>query len=321
LHDPRQAVSHRRIARLYIPDLLPPVLSGVRAFVTIGAAAIFWVVTAWPGGATVIIFATITALVFAPQADRAYAASRGFLLGTILSAVLAAIVAFAILPTQPSYVGFCLSLGLVLVPAGALLMQPWQPLIFIALAMNFVPLLGPGNRMNYDIQQFYNGALEIVAGVGIAMVAFRVIPPMSPAMQSRRLVTLVLRDLRRVAAGVLPASPAEWEGRVHGRVSILPDLSEPVQRSWLAAALSVGTEIIRLRHIVGRFNLGTELNPALAALARGDSGTAIVWLARLGDTLAAIPAERPGAAARLRARGDIMAISEALAQHAAYFDS
>jgi hypothetical protein len=84
----------------------------------------------------------------------------------------------------------------------------------------------------------------------------------------------------------------------------------------LLAALSVGTEIIQLRHACRRFDLGSDLAAALEAFARGSCATVTARLAYLDRALAS----RFGAAA-LRARGLILAISQALTQHAAYFDA
>jgi hypothetical protein len=103
---------------------------------------------------------------------------------------------------------------------------------------------------------------------------------------------------------------------MYGRLAVLPDAAEPLQRSQLVAALSVGNEIIQLRNIARRLDLGPELDAALEALARGDSAIATARLARFDDALAG----RPGATA-LRARGSILAMSEALTQHSAYFDA
>src|SRR5262245_9488490 len=161
--------------------------------------------------------------------------------------------------------------------------------------------------MNYDTEQFYNNALAIVAGLTAATLSFRVIPPLSPAFRSRRLLALTLRDLRRLATGPIPRTPADWEGHLYGRLSALPDQAEPLQRAQLLAALSVGTEIIRLRRILQQLVLQSEVDAALESIARGDSAAAISRLAALDDTLAT----RPGAAA-LRARGSILAMSEAL---------
>ena len=100
---------------------------------------------------------------------------------------------------------------------------------------------------------------------------------------------------------------------MYGRLAVLPDAAQPLQRSQLLAAFSVGTDIIQLRHICRRFDLGSDLDAALEAFARGSCATATARLADLDRSLAS----RFGG---LRARGLILAISDALTQHAAYFD-
>jgi uncharacterized membrane protein YccC len=244
-----------------------------------------------------------------------------FMVGVALSAVFAAIVEFAVLPGVATFAGFSLAIGLVLVPAGALMAQPWQTVIFVAMTANFIPLLAPANQMSYDTQQFYNAALAIVAGVGVAALAFRLLPPLSPALRTRRLLALTLRDLRRLTKGPIPRTANKWEGRVYSRLSALPEQAEPLQRAQLVAALSVGTDIIRLRRTAVRFDLQVEIDAVLEAIARGESSVAIERLARLDGMLAVLPGIRPGARPMLRARSSILAMSEALAQHAAYFDS
>ena len=103
---------------------------------------------------------------------------------------------------------------------------------------------------------------------------------------------------------------------MYGRLSALPDQAQPLQRAEMLAAFSVGTEIIQLRRIGRRMDLGSGLEAALEALRRGDIALATAHLDRLDDALAA----RSGAAA-LRARGSILALTEVLTQHAAYFDA
>ena len=111
--------------------------------------------------------------------------------------------------------------------------QPWQPAIFTAIAAFFPPLLAPANQMTYDIQQFYNTALAIIAGSGAAALSFRLMPPLSSAFRTRRLLAPTLRDLRRLAPGPIPRTPEDWEGRVYGRFTVLPDEALPLQRSQL----------------------------------------------------------------------------------------
>jgi uncharacterized membrane protein YccC len=310
----------RRGLRLRVPDWLPALLNAARVFVTIGAVELIWITTAWPNGAQAITFAAVTVILFSPRADQAYAITMSFMVGTSLTAALAAIVKFAVLPGVVTFVGFSLALGLVLVPAGALMAQPWQTAMFTAMAANFIPLLAPANQMSYDTQQFYNAALAIVAGVGAGAISFRLLPPLSPAFRTHRLLALTLRDLRRLATGPVARMAKDWEGRIYSRLSVLPEQAEPLQRAQLLAALSVGTAIIRLRRVARRFDLHGELDAALDAAARGDSAVASEHLAELDRVLAAQPSTKRGLWIRLRARGSILAMSEVLVQHASYFD-
>jgi uncharacterized membrane protein YccC len=185
----------------------------------------------------------------------------------------------------------------------------------------FVPLLAPANQMSYDTAQFYNSALAIVVGCGVAPVAYSLLPPLPPALLARRLVALTLRELRRLAIAPEPPRSDDWEGRVYGRLAAVPDEAEPLQRARLLAALSVGTEIILLRHIAPCFREAAELDAALAAFAQANSAIAIARLRQLDRRLASGPDAGPEAAITLRTRSRILVISEALAEYASYFDS
>ena len=311
----------RRTARLRVPDLMPALINGVRAFLTIGAAALVWIWTAWPNGATFILFAMLAITLFAPREDAAYATARSFATGVALTAVFAAVVAFALLPHQTSFAGFCAVLGLVLVPAGALSAQSWEQSLFVGLTALFIPLLAPSNPETYDPQQFYNKAIALVGGIAFAMLAMRLLPPMPPAMRARRLLALTLRDLRRLTHGKVPTSSAEWEGKVYSRLSALPASVDILQGARLAAALSMGSGIIRLRRIARRFGLDAELRGAMAAIAAGDSAAGIRELDRFDRAVADLPSALPGARLRLRARGTILSIVDVLSEHASYFDA
>jgi uncharacterized membrane protein YccC len=309
-------VPRRGGVRLHVPDWLPPLIDAARVSVAIGAVELFWIVTAWPNGAFAITFAAIGTILFSSRGDQAYPATMSFTIGTFLVAALAAIIGFAVLPMLTTFVGFSLAIGFVLVPAGAGVAQSWRTPMFTAIAAFFCFLLAPTNQMTYDTQQFYNGAAAAVAGLGSAALSFRLLPLLPPASRAQRLLNLTLRDLRRLATGRIPRVSEGWEGLVYSRLSVLPDSAAPLQRSQLLAALSVGCEIIHLRNICRRLDLGPGLDESLAALAGGNRAAAVAKLANLDDALTA----RPGTAI-LRARAGLLAVSEALTEHAAYFNA
>jgi uncharacterized membrane protein YccC len=193
--------------------------------------------------------------------------------------------------------------------------------LFVALEANFIPLLAPSNPEIYDPAKFYNAAIALFGGVGFAMLAMRLLPPMTPAMRVRRLLALTLRDLRRLTHGRLPGSSVDWEERIYDRLSAIPDSVDTLQAARLMAALSVGREIIRLRRVARPFARGPELEAAMTAIAAGDSAAAVRELGRFDQELADAPAEEPDAALRMRTRGTIHSIADSLTRHAGYFDA
>jgi uncharacterized membrane protein YccC len=236
---------------------------------------------------------------------------------------LTAIIAFAVLPGLETFEAFSLAIGLYLIPVGALMVagaqmaQPRLMLVSSAMILGFAALLAPENVQSYDPQQYYNAALAIVSGGSAAAVSFVLLPPLSPAFRTRRLLALTLRDLRRLAADRVFWTASDWEGRIcFGRLAVLPESAEPLQRSQLVAALAVGSEIIRLRRSASALGFGAGLHAALDAFAQGNCALAAARLARLDEMLAAL-----SESLALQARGSILAISEALNDHAAYFDA
>jgi Fusaric acid resistance protein family len=101
-----------------------------RASVAIGATGLFWIVTEWPTGAVAISFTAIGVILFAPRADQAYTAAIGFVMGSMIAAIAAAIIEFSVLPNLETFAAFSLAIGLWLVPASVAATQPWQRVLF-----------------------------------------------------------------------------------------------------------------------------------------------------------------------------------------------
>ena len=321
--DPARSTPRLGTKQFRVPDWLPALINAGRAFVTISAVALFWNVTAWPGGSLAVTFATVVTLVLAPRAEQARGAAVGFTAGIVLDIILAATVDFAVLPALgiERFAGFSLVLAVCLVPIGALLAganRPWKVGLFTSMTLLFLPILRPANPMTYDPETFYNSSSAIVVGAGFGALAFRLIPPLSPAFRARRLLALTLRDFRRLA---MRRDQGDWEGRIYGRLAAMPDQATLEQHARLLAALSAGYEIIQLRFVARHLGLGSRLEAVLAMLAEGDSARAIVAFSHLDAVLASDAAGGQAAQDVQRARARILALSEALTKHADYFDA
>jgi uncharacterized membrane protein YccC len=310
-----------RGAALGVTDWLPPLVDAGRAFLAIGAAEIFWIVSEWPNGALAITWTAITVILFAPRADEGYARALSFTVGNGLAAVCAAILLFAVLPNVETFAGFSMALALYLVPLGALLTQPGQAAIFTPMVYNFVPLLAPANPMSYDTVQFYNTALALIVGCGIGALSFRLVPPLSPELRAERLLAFALRNLRRLATTAVLPRRDDWEERMYHRLVALPDSTEPLKRAQLMATLSVGTAIIQLRRTGPQLGLKPELDSAFVAFAQGRSAAASAQLERLDDRLASVAEADAQTSLATRARGRILLVRDALSQHRVYFET
>jgi hypothetical protein len=72
--------------------------------------------------------------------------------------------------------------------------------------------------------------------------------------------------------------------------------------------------------MVHALGFDADLRPAMAAVAQGDCASATAHLARLDAALAGRVGDRVRAETVLRARGRILVLSQALAQHTDYFN-
>ena len=153
----------------------------------------------------------------------------------------------------------------------------------------------------------------------LASIAMLVIPPLSPAIRTQRLLSLTLSGFPAARETGL-AGKSRRLGE-QGRRPLAGDARQgrgAVERAELAAIVAVGKEIVRLRHIAPRFVPSAMVDAALAALAEGRSGEAIARLDDIDRQVAALPRARSRILLSLRA--SILVISGQLSEFASYFD-
>jgi uncharacterized membrane protein YccC len=295
---------------LFTPDLLPAVVNGLRAAAIVLATELLWVQTAWDGGQAVVTFAAVSVTLFSPNTDLAYRSAIGYSTATILAAVLAVFVNFAILPAQHDFAGLSLTLTCILVPLGALAAGPWEKVLTAGLVFNFIVILSPSNQPNYnDTGQFLNSAFAVVLGTLAAAAAMRLLPPISPARRARRLVALTARDLCTMAVAARWPSRTEWISRVCWRLQAMPAQATPEQLSHLESALSVGEALIYLRNSHQKLSERAALDQAFASLAAADGDSASAWLSEFN-----VQQDRTATLVAMRSRAAAASIVDALAR-------
>ncbi|WIM13610.1 FUSC family protein [Enhydrobacter sp.] len=312
----RREAPRRGRLHLVVPDLMPAFVNAFRVVVALAAAELFWIETAWSAGPMMVTFAAVGVILFSPR-EEAYSAVIGFTVGTMLAAALAAVVNFAVLPAFSDFTSFAVVVALVLTPLGALSTGTRGRAIFLGMAANFIPLLGPSNLPHYDVGNFLNLALGIVGGTVTAALALRLVPPLSPAYRVERLLARALRDTRRLAVARRGPNRGAWTTLMSERLAALPAETSPEQGARLVAALSVGDSIIFLRRPHRTLDARATLDRALADFAAGNAQAARDRLYAFEQFHAAGGGE--ATTEQLRCRVAARVIADAIDRHRNFF--
>jgi uncharacterized membrane protein YccC len=267
-----------------------------------------------------IIFTAVSVILFARQRDAAYASALDFALGCALAAVLAAILLLAVLPAMhhSGFMELSAALSLTLLPLGALAAGSWHKAVFVAAAGNLIPILAIENQTNFDAVRLFNVGLAVVAGTAAPMLFFRLLPPLTPERRIRRLLTLTLRDLRRLLRGERRFSQDAWLGLLTQRLATMPSQTTLEEEAELLAALSVGQASIALLSAAPGSPKRDTLERALVCLADGNIAGAHDGLVRFAGIQSARQAQdagQPGIDVAVQAT----LIADALRRHAPFF--
>jgi uncharacterized membrane protein YccC len=172
--------------------------------------------------------------------------------------------------------------------------------------------------MVFDPQAFYNTSIALVAGIGFAVGAMRLLPTLTADDRTKRLLRLTRRDLQRLARGAARPSIIGWEDLIHERLAALPAEAPLVEGARLSAALTLGAECIRLRRRLRNTGADSLLESALLAFAEGRISAAVLEFEGLARAVSAsdVPAS---SRERLRVGAGIRVFVETMGLHRDYF--
>lgn len=304
---------------LIIADPLPALLGGARAFAAVLCVAVFWIVTAWPNGPFAIVFAAIATLIFGSFGDQGRALARDYTIGAALIALLGGVLYFGVLPALSSFPALVALLFLLFVPLGMMQAGTWHNVLFLAMSIASLPLLGLGNPIAYDASSYLNLALAIIAGSTTGTLFFVAMPVVDPQVRTRRLIAFSLRDFRRLACRRRPGDMRRWSPLLTQRLEAMPPQASAEQSGELLTLLALGKAVIRLIDGVRTDEGQRALDEALDALAEGRLAPARQCLTRLELLAAGTPSPPPeaGATREVHLRAQIAVITDAIDDHAA----
>lgn len=252
--------------------------NGARGSIVTMLAFLFWYITQWPSGPTMLSYLVPAACLLAtnPSASRA---SIDFSVGTLL-AIPASYVCETFLLPQIS--GFPLLLGalaICMLPGIWLQFNRRYGLMAFGYVVFFNAMISVGNPIQFNDIGLINSWLAFILGTAVLMVVFRALLPSNPRRDANRLVHSITRAVAEAGHARSSLAIEAWESLQMQKASRLIQRLQPLETRFRqeiidSAFLSIelGRNLRRLRLLLSEsvpYAPGREAGLAvLAAAAR-----------------------------------------------------
>ncbi|WJF91296.1 FUSC family protein [Paraburkholderia bonniea] len=233
-------------------NLLAAGVAGLRATLVMIALGAFWLATAWPSGATLVLNAAATCAL-ASSSPYPTRTAWQMAAGTLLATLMGLIVTFGIYPRIDGFALLCVALTPFLLIGVYMTTRPKLLGYGLGYCIFFCFLAGPDNLISYNPTSFLNDALALILSMSVSSIAFAVLlPPSTPWLRNRLLVDL-RRQVVLACHGKLARLRSRFESGARDLMFQINALAEDQPKlqldtlRWLFAVLETGNAMIDLR--------------------------------------------------------------------------
>ncbi|MDD2336140.1 MAG: FUSC family protein [Geobacteraceae bacterium] len=231
-------------------------LNGVRAMLAVLLVAVFWILTAWPYGASAVMMVAIACALFAPAPDPARAIKAG-LFGGCIALPAAFVCKFFILPAMDGFVLLCMALApFLLLSAWLLVLNRKTMMIGLGFCCMFCFMIDPGNTMRYNPIKLINFGWSQILGQAAATAMFAIFAPVTSPWFKRRIPLMLRRQVNLACFAPLAGLEQRFESGTRDimqRIAATGKLEAALDRhivDWMFFVLETGRAVIHLRRDV-----------------------------------------------------------------------
>lgn len=189
-------------------------------FFAVVTTSTIWIATAWPDGATAVIFAGIWMMLFSSM-DNARPVLVKIMFGTILGMVMAVIYVGAILPRVTDFTTLVAVLAPAFLLVGTMMPRPRTAMIAVGIVNSFPAFLGIGQSFGGSVPTVLNTATAQTVGTAISIL-FMTMFRLSRLKESiPSLIRLGHRELARRAIASRVSAIGVWSYAMMDRIAIL----------------------------------------------------------------------------------------------------
>ncbi|NML34373.1 FUSC family protein [Paraburkholderia antibiotica] len=258
-------------------DPLLVVLSCLAVAISLIGVCTFWRVTAWPAGSTAAIMAVVAGSIFAHMDDPA-PAINSFLLGNALAVTVAGVFLFGVFPGIDGFPALIASLGVFLIPAAAVVSNPFFTPWLTPALLNALPTMSLQETYSADFATFLNNGISTVIGITFTLIVTLIMRSMNAPQRIARLIRADRRDMGNIASG---KSVIQYD-----------DLLDKMLDRFEAVAIRLGDELSSDLKGLEFGNLRASLN--MLQLHRGMNRFGAATRSVIGRTLLAIASYAKG---------------------------
>ncbi|GLU32648.1 FUSC family protein [Trinickia caryophylli] len=274
-------------------------IAGVRGAIVMAALSAFWIATAWPDGATLVLNAAAVCAL-ASSSPRPTRMAVQMTIGTVLATLAGFVVVFHAYPNIDGLPLLCPVLAAPLAFGVFLTTRPKLAGIGAGYCIFFCVLAGPDNVMRYDPSGFADSALALVLSMVVCAFAFAVLVPPSTPWLIERLVADLRRQVVLACSAPLARVRSRFESRARDvafQAYAIAEQAPDARRgalAWLVAVLESGHAAIDLRRELAELPADARYGPTMPwrrSIAKAQSQLAALFArpdaARLDAALAA----------------------------------
>jgi uncharacterized membrane protein YccC len=239
--------------------------------VAIVSCCAFWIVSAWPEGATAATMTAITGGLFAAQDDPAPSV-KNFTKWTAAAILVAGLYVFLVLPNVHGVETLALALAPTYLCFGLLMTSPTTAQIGVPLALFTSTSMALQQPFSTDAEGFINSGLATVLGMGFTVAATALIRPAGALWRANRFMRANELALAEAAEVHSPNDEARVMGLMFDRLALLAPIAHAIDHQMPDALrqLRAGFNIIEAHQARGRMSPSARrgLDALLMRLAR-----------------------------------------------------
>lgn len=249
--------------------------SGATAALTTGLGCFIWIATGWASGAGMVLMSAIIMCFFAAM-DNAKPVITMFTMASMLTAIVAFVIQFAITPMITSFSAMMAVLAVVCIPIGLLIARPATFLLGMSMGTSLPNMLGLPARPTFDAANFINANLAMISGMVLALVVTVLIKVVGTEWSALRLLRAGWVDIRAIAKADARSDFTRLLHKMLDRLALLAPRINALPRS---SAIH-GEDMIK--DMRAGFNL-IELQRALRSLTPAQQALAGQVVAAMAD--------------------------------------